>query len=53
MTGILSVLTVTLGGFTAYASERFPMTRETLETAAGLMLLGGFAAIGCALPAMI
>jgi hypothetical protein len=53
MTGVLSVLTVTLGGFTAYASERFPVTREALETAAGFMLLGGFAAIGCALPAMI
>jgi hypothetical protein len=53
MTGVLNLLTVALGGFTAYVSERFPVTREALEAAAGFMLLGGFAAIGCALPAMV
>jgi hypothetical protein len=50
MTGTITVLSAVLGAFTAYASERFPLRREALETAAGFMLIGGFAAIGCALP---
>lgn len=48
--GLLSVLT---GSVVAYLSERFPAHVEAVETAAGVLLLGGFALMSCALPAMI
>ena len=40
---------VQLGSFVS--AERVPqISTETIETAAGFLLIGGFAAIGCALP---
>jgi hypothetical protein len=53
MVSLVGLLSVTGGGVVAYAAERFPVHVETIETAAGVLLLGGFALIGCALPAMI
>jgi len=53
MVSLVGLLSVTGGGVVAYAAERFPVHVETIETAAGVLLLGGFSLIGCALPAMI
>ncbi len=53
MFGVAGLLSVAGGGVVAYLAERFPVHIETIETAAGLLLLGGFALVGCALPAMI
>jgi hypothetical protein len=52
MIGAAGLLIVTIGSVVACLSKRFPHT-ETVETAAGFLLLGGFALIGCALPVMI
>jgi hypothetical protein len=50
MTASFSLFTVALGTVLARLAERSPVRSETIETAAGFMLLGGFAAVGCALP---
>lgn len=53
MTGSFSLFTVALGAVLAQFADRVTVRTETMEAAAGFMLLGGFAAIGCALPAML
>jgi len=53
MIGAMSMFSVAAGALVAYVSERIPARTETLETMAGIMLLGGFAAIGCALPSLL
>jgi hypothetical protein len=53
MVGAVSMLSVAAVALVAYVSERIPARAETLETVAGIMLLGGFAAIGCTLPSML
>jgi hypothetical protein len=54
MTAGFSLFTVALGAALARFAERAPaISTEAMETAAGFVLLGGFAAIGCALPAML
>ena len=53
MVATASVLGITIGAAMARLSERFPNRTELLETVAGFLLLGGFVAIGCALPAML
>jgi hypothetical protein len=53
MIGIAGLLIATIGGGIACVSHRFPAHVEAIETAAGVLLLGGFALIGCALPVMI
>jgi hypothetical protein len=50
MAASFSLFTVALGSALARLAERAPVRTETMEAAAGFMLLGGFAAIGCALP---
>jgi len=51
MVGSFSLFTVALGAAIARLAERVPhVSTETMETAAGFLLIGGFAAIGCALP---
>jgi hypothetical protein len=50
MVSAVSFFTVAAGTAMARLSQRFPARIETLETVAGILLLGGFAAIGCALP---
>jgi hypothetical protein len=54
MTASFSLFTVALGTALAQFAERVPrVSTEAMEMAAGFVLLGGFAAIGCALPAML
>jgi hypothetical protein len=51
MVSSFSLFTVALGATFARFAERVPqISTETIETAAGFLLIGGFAAIGCALP---
>jgi hypothetical protein len=51
--GAAGLLIATIGAVVACLAKRFPAHTETAETAAGFLLLGGFALIGCALPVMI
>jgi hypothetical protein len=53
MLGFVGLISVTLGGIVAYAAERFPSHVEVLQTAGGLLLIGGLALVGCSLPAII
>ena len=53
MVGVAGLLIVTIGSVVACLAQRLPAHVETVETAAGFLLLGGFALIGCALPVMI
>jgi len=53
MLGAAGLFSVMTGSVAAYLSERFPAHVEAVETAAGILLLGGFALIGGALPTMI
>ncbi len=53
MVSVAGLLSVTGGTVVAYLAERFPAHIEAIEAAAGVLLLGGFALMGCALPAMI
>jgi hypothetical protein len=53
MTAAMSLLSVITGAAVARLSERLPPRTELLETVAGVLLIGGFAAIGCALPSML
>ena len=50
MVGVMSVLSVGVGAGLARLSERFPARTEIFETIGGILLIGGFAAIGCSLP---
>lgn len=50
MVSSLSLFTVALGVAIARFADRMTVRTETMETVAGFLLLGGFAAIGCALP---
>jgi hypothetical protein len=53
MTASFSLFTVALGAVFARLADCTSIDPETVETAAGFLLLGGFAAIGCALPTML
>lgn len=53
MVGLAGSLSVMAGGVVAFLSVRFPAHVEALETAAGIMLIGGFALASCALPAIL
>lgn len=46
----MSVLSVSLGAAVARYAERLPARTELLEMIGGILLIGGFAATGCALP---
>jgi hypothetical protein len=48
--GLLSVIT---GVVAAGLGRRWPPHAQTIETAAGALLLGGFALVGCAMPVMV
>ena len=50
MVGVAGLLSVMAGGVVAYLSPRFPAQIETFETAAGILLIAGFALTSCALP---
>jgi hypothetical protein len=53
MIGAAGLLSIATGAVVAYLSARFPAHIEALETCAGVLLIGGLALAGCALPAMI
>jgi hypothetical protein len=53
MVGAIGLLIATVGSIAACLAKRFPAHTETVETAAGVLLLSGFALVGCALPVMI
>jgi hypothetical protein len=53
MVAAVSLMSVVLGAAIAYLADRFPAHAETLETSAGALLIGGFALLGSALPAML
>ncbi len=48
--GAVSYAMVVAGAAVAHASARMPPRQETLETAAGVLLIAGLAMIGCSLP---
>lgn len=48
--GLFSVMT---GAVAACLARRWPVHAQTIETAAGALLLGGFALVGWAMPAMV
>ena len=53
MISVAGLLSATGGAVIAYLAKRFPAHIEAIETASGILLLGGFALVGCGLPAMI
>lgn len=53
MIAICSLLSLVLGGTTAVVAERYPAHVEALETAAGVLLIGGLGLIGAGLPVFI
>jgi hypothetical protein len=53
MLGFAGLISVMVGGTMAYIAERFPAHVEVLQTAGGLLLIGGFGIVGCTLPVMI
>jgi hypothetical protein len=53
MLGVAGLLSATAGGVLAYFSARFPAHIEKLETAAGVMVIAGFALASCSMPTMI
>jgi hypothetical protein len=53
LVGALGLLGVVLGAVVAALAERFPGHVEALETAAGILLIGGFALTGSALPVVL
>lgn len=48
----MSGLSVGFGAAVARLTERFPARTELFETIGGILLIGGFAAIGYALPSI-
>ncbi len=51
--GIVSLINVTIGAVAASIAERLPARAEAIELGAGFLLIGGFALIGSALPAVL
>jgi hypothetical protein len=50
---ICTLVSLVLGATTAVISERYPDHLEALETAAGVLLVGGLGLIGAGLPIFI
>jgi hypothetical protein len=53
MIGVVGLFSVIVGAIVAYASDRHPAHIEALETAAGILVLGGFAVAGYTLSSFI
>lgn len=53
MIAICSLVSLVLGATVAVAAERHPAHVEALETAAGVLLIGGLGLIGAGLPVLI
>jgi hypothetical protein len=53
MIAAAGLLSVFVGAGVAYVAERFPAYVEALETGAGVLLIGGLALTGYALPVLL
>jgi hypothetical protein len=53
MTATLSVISVLSGVTAAASSLRYQTYAKEIETAAGILILGGFALVGFALPTVL
>jgi hypothetical protein len=53
MLGFAGLVSIMIGGVTAYVSERFPTYVELLQSIGGLLLIVGFGLIGSNLPAIV
>lgn len=53
MVGAAGLLSVLIGAALGYSPKRFPAHVGALETAAGMLLIGGLALAGCALRALV
>ncbi len=53
MSAIFGLAIVIFGALTAYLSGRRPGEAQGVETAAGMLVIAGFALIGSALPVMV
>lgn len=53
MSPALGFAVVMFGALTAYLSSRRPGEAQMVETAAGILLIAGFALIGSALPVVV
>jgi hypothetical protein len=51
--GVAGLLSFAAGAAVAYLANRFPTHVAALETCAGIMLIGGLALAGCALPVIL
>lgn len=51
--GAISTAMVMAGAAVAHAATRMPLRQETLETAAGVLIIAGLAMIGCSLPVLL
>lgn len=47
---IISLISVIFGGMAATQADRYPAYAELIETAAGILLIGGLGLIGAGLP---
>lgn len=53
MIAAISLISVVLGGVAAVRAERYPAHAQLIETAAGVLLIGGLGLIGAALPVAV
>ena len=53
MLGFAGLISVIVGGLTAYVAERFPTHVDILQTIGGLMLIVGIGLVGSNLPPII
>lgn len=53
MTAIISVISILSGVATAARACHYQAYTKEIETAAGILILGGFALVGFALPIMV
>ena len=50
MIAVISLISLALGGVAAVQAERYPTYAQMIETAAGVLLIGGLGLIGTGLP---
>ena len=50
---MIAFMSVMSGTTAAFLADRFPDHRDALETGAGVLLIGGLALLGSALPAIL
>ncbi len=53
MVAAMSLIGTLSGAAAAFLANRLPRNRETIETCAGFLLIGGLALLGAALPVVL